>query len=96
MADEPLPDWLASKPGLVWVSDDIVLSRTEVPGKPEGGYLFIHRAPEQDVTTGWCVGQIQFPPHGLIQRDPLTVDGSVLCVNHGTHGWIRDGAWVPA
>jgi hypothetical protein len=29
------------------------------------------------------------------QADPLTVSPSILCVC-GDHGYIRDGAWVPA
>lgn len=28
--------------------------------------------------------------------EPLTVSPSILCGSCGTHGWWRDGRWVPA
>jgi hypothetical protein len=28
--------------------------------------------------------------------DPLTISPSVLCTACGDHGFIRDGAWIPA
>jgi hypothetical protein len=35
--------------------------------------------------------------HRLISRDPLTIEGSLLCpIGCGAHGWIHDGRWVPA
>lgn len=34
--------------------------------------------------------------HKLVSREPLTIQGSLLCVEFGTHGFIRDGKWVPA
>lgn len=34
--------------------------------------------------------------HKLVIRDPLTVEGSLLCpAGCGTHGVIRDGRWEP-
>lgn len=30
------------------------------------------------------------------QRDPLTVSPSILLVDCGCHGFIREGVWVPA
>lgn len=88
---EPMPSWL-TKIGPTYLTDDIAVA-------PLGdGYFFLHTIPveEYQATPGWCVGQFQFPPHGLVSRDPLTVEGSILCVTHGTHGWIRDGRWVAA
>lgn len=32
----------------------------------------------------------------LVQREPLTLEPSILCTVCGDHGWIRDGRWVPA
>ena len=32
----------------------------------------------------------------LVQREPLTVSPSILCGNCGTHGFFREGKWVPA
>jgi uncharacterized protein YbaR (Trm112 family) len=36
------------------------------------------------------------PQHPVAQRDPLTLDGSLLCPQCGLHGWIRNGQWVSA
>lgn len=38
------------------------------------------------------------PPRGwtVEQSAPLTVSPSILCTGCGTHGFIRDGSWVPA
>lgn len=32
----------------------------------------------------------------LVQAVPLTISPSILCHRCGTHGFWRDGAWVPA
>lgn len=29
-------------------------------------------------------------------QDPLTLTPSIVCRRCGEHGWIRNGAWVPA
>lgn len=34
--------------------------------------------------------------HKIVREDPLTVEGSLLCRSCGTHGFVRDGRWVPA
>lgn len=34
--------------------------------------------------------------HTLIERDPLTIGGSLLCGTCRDHGLIREGRWVPA
>ncbi len=42
---------------------------------------------------------VDFPSHAkwtLVSEDPLTLTPSLLCTICGTHGWIRDGAWVQA
>jgi len=36
--------------------------------------------------TGWT----------LVQSEPLTISPSIMCHRCGTHGFWRDGAWVPA
>ena len=42
-----------------------------------------------DLTTG--------KHHGIVSRSPVTLTPSLLCpFNCGTHGYIRDGKWVPA
>ncbi len=30
----------------------------------------------------------------VVQTEPLTVEPSINCTRCGTHGWVRDGAWV--
>lgn len=44
------------------------------------------------------IGRIVFGGghHGLVSRDPLTIEGSLLCLTCKTHGFIREGRWVPA
>ncbi|MCW2632077.1 MAG: hypothetical protein JWR88_1039 [Pseudonocardia sp.] len=32
----------------------------------------------------------------VVQAEPLTVSPSIHCLGCGTHGFIRDGQWVPA
>ena len=56
---------------------------------------------------GFCEGSLLFdseqarhlfpgsPAWHVIREDPLTLTPSVLC-HCGDHGFIRDGAWVPA
>ena len=94
---EPLPDHLAD--GATHLTEDIAIkpyAQTDGPG----GYFFMHRHeqanPELHAVPGWCVGSFRFPQWTLVQREPLTVTPSILCVDHGTHGFITDGKWVNA
>lgn len=32
----------------------------------------------------------------LVSLDPLTISPSLLCTNCQTHGFVREGKWVPA
>jgi hypothetical protein len=34
--------------------------------------------------------------HGLASEDPITIDGSLLCIGCGRHGFVREGRWVEA
>lgn len=36
------------------------------------------------------------PGHRVTSDDPLTIEGSLLCVGCKLHGWVRDGKWVHA
>jgi len=41
--------------------------------------------------------RLQVPDgHRVLQRRPLTIEGSILCPDCGTHGFIRNSRWVPA
>lgn len=59
-----------------------------------------HRKPDGT----WCYGFVQidgrYMPHAdswdLIQEEPLTLSPSLLCRACGSHGFIREGRWVPA
>lgn len=57
----------------------------------------------------WCSGWIVFKGSAwdkefstpitnwdVVQREPLTLSPSILCHTCGSHGYIRDGRWVPA
>lgn len=51
------------------------------------------------LTAGWiqfAIGDVLPPAWELLQREPLTLGGSLLCRACGRHGFIRDGRWVPA
>lgn len=34
--------------------------------------------------------------HVIVTLDPLTITPSIMCSDCGTHGLVRDDAWVPA
>lgn len=34
--------------------------------------------------------------HVIVQDDPVTIEGSLLCLGCGLHGFVRDSNWVPA
>lgn len=36
------------------------------------------------------------PEHTLVSREPLHMEPSLLWPCYGTHGFARDGVWVPA
>lgn len=53
----------------------------------------------------WCVGWIPFTGTAwqaggdtweVQSLDPLTISPSLLCRSCGSHGFIRQGVWVPA
>lgn len=69
-------------------------------------FLFVHPCdddPELSATPGICVGTVPTcAQHGArsvwtIEIDePLTLSPSILCTQHGTHGFVRGGKWVSA
>lgn len=90
----PLPDYLED--GAVHLTDEIAI-KPYVSSSGPGGYLFMHRIEPDDenqATPGWCVGSFRFDQWTLVQQEPLTVTPSILCVDHGTHGFITNGQWV--
>lgn len=58
--------------------------------------FWVHKRPDGH---NCGVGHIRLEPpqfHSLISTEPLTIGGSLLCVNCGKHGFITAGKWVPA
>ena len=69
-----------------------------------GGFLWWHPG-DGSHPRAWCFLRFQPDPkstgHRLLTEPgdsaALTVEGSLLCpLGCGDHGFIRDGAWVPA
>lgn len=83
--------------GLVFLDPDHAYSFAEFEGA-RVGITEWHRVPGGD----WCVGFVPFksydPAHGwdVLAEEPLTLSPSLLCRLCGSHGFIRDGKWVPA
>lgn len=34
--------------------------------------------------------------HTIVTREPLTIVASILCTDCGLHGFVTNGAWIPA
>lgn len=68
------------------------------------GLIHWHQKPDGSPCSGGSIlfdmpANDRFPDHAkwqVISEDPLTLHPSLLCTTCHTHGWIRDGAWVPA
>lgn len=60
--------------------------------RPDGMFLWKHPA-----CRSWAEVRFGGPHHTLDSRDPLTMSPSLLCpMGCGTHGYIKQGRWVPA
>jgi hypothetical protein len=65
------------------------------------GLLWRHDCPDDPRGAGNGGDVLPFDPPvpggwTLRNRDPLTLEGSVLCRACHRHGFIRDGRWIPA
>jgi hypothetical protein len=49
---------------------------------------------EQTVSGGWIGAGTS--AHTLVSREPLHLEPSLLWNCCGTHGFVRDGEWIPA
>lgn len=89
-------------PRVVDLGHDVRIMLTHrQPGGPPIGFIESHPTPEGR----GCSGQVVFdvpeadglggPRWTLHSLDPLHIEPSVLC-SCGHHGFVRDGAWVPA
>jgi hypothetical protein len=88
------------------IGEDAAYSKIHHNGQWVGIYEW-HRCPANEVPglhgDGLTPGWIQFtapdappPSWELLQEEPLTLGGSLLCRACGRHGWIQEGRWVPA
>lgn len=83
----------------LWVTDSSdEHSSAERPPNPIG-IIEYHRKPDGD----WCGGYAYFTGHGPPDKtwtvnswDPLDLSPSLACPTCGSHGYIRQGKWVPA
>lgn len=77
--------------------------RSQDPEAHRRGLIWFHRKPDGSE----CVGSTCFKgqhvpgePGGaewdVVSWEPLTISPSLLCLDCGAHGFIRDGKWVPA
>lgn len=83
---------------------DRVLVKEPADGDVVVGFNEWHRKPDGE----WCAGGGDFsnvePPDReavpdrwtLVSLEPLHFEPSILCRECGSHGYIRDGAWVSA
>ena len=64
----------------------------------DGGAGFEHRCDRGDRGTVICAPRLQLEDggHRITSREPLTIEPSIHCPDCGTHGFIRNGRWVPA
>lgn len=58
---------------------------------------FEHRCDRGERGTVICAPALQLDGgHRIVAFHPLTIEPSILCPDCRTHGFIRDGRWVPA
>lgn len=62
---------------------------------PDGSARFEHRCDRGERGVVVCAPLLS-DQHTIEQRQPLTIAPSILCSDCGTHGFIRNGRWVPA
>jgi hypothetical protein len=62
----------------------------------DGSARFEHRCDRGERGTIVCAPLLQLDNggHRIVQRDPLTIEPSILCSDCQTHGFIREGRWV--
>lgn len=90
---------------MIWreIGPGIEVAEYTEPGRDgPAGLLWRHPCPDDPRGPENGGDAIPFGPPfdgqhwGLTSRDPLTLDGSLLCRACHLHGFIRDGKWEPA
>ncbi|MEV4783965.1 hypothetical protein AB0K53_00675 [Streptomyces tuirus] len=83
--------------GLTKLTDDIYYGWLQHETNP----MFWHwcptyaRLPEEKTVSGGWIGA-GTSAHTVVAREPLHLEPSLLWRCCGTHGFVRDGKWVPA
>lgn len=72
-----------------WVPEHL----TALPSDPNP--WFWHWCPAAANDEGRWMAQAT-PDHTLVSREPLHMEPSLLWPCCGTHGFVRNGAWIPA
>jgi len=62
------------------------------------GWRFSHVCTSPRSGHTWRIAPLLQIGHGheVLSTHPLHIEASILCDDCGTHGWVRDGEWVPA
>jgi hypothetical protein len=95
--DRPPTDWPGLETaGMTWLTDEIYFGWLS-----ETNPVFWHwcaaleNVPEEHTVTGrWVAAGTA--AHTLVSREPLHLEPSLLWKCCGTHGFVRDGVWIPA
>lgn len=88
-----------TQPG--WV-DSVLIPHTGGPTYrvlfyEDGTARFEHRCDRGERGVVICAPLLQLDNgHRIVNREPLTVEPSILCGDCGTHGFVRAGRWVSA
>ena len=88
------------EPEDIWtdIGHGVSIQFRELPGVESRGVAYRHPTPKENHP---CEGYAPLKPEyeegwDLIQREPLTISPSLLCLVCGHHGFIREGKWIPA
>jgi len=81
------------------LGNDHLIRRTVNVAGEQYGFIEAHR----DGAVQWCYGgltrtgmDVGRPMWDVVQEEPLTLHPSIECTVCGSHGFIREGRWVPA
>jgi hypothetical protein len=97
-----LPNWVHSP---IWLDEQNAISLVTWKNEAEPyGAIWYHASPK---TGECCFGSFDWrrPDHPDFRQgplwergsaDPLTISPSLLCLDCGAHGFIKEGRWIPA
>lgn len=102
LRDNPHGHGTLNNLGCTDITDDICMAPLLDTLSNHIGYWFCHAVPGEDVR---CCGVLhttdayvtKWEEHGSLGGDKnLTLSPSIQCSVHPVHGYVRNGAWVPA